>query len=91
MASVSRQEYELHALEGACSMAANSASSAKGGNFQIMEKFLARSGAHVHLNTTVSPLCMSLRVRLWEAEWTLVRSTGLPSLLSECVLQLLVI
>ena len=41
-------------------MAANSASSAKGGNFQIMENFLARSGAHVHLNTTVSPLCMSL-------------------------------
>ncbi len=40
-------------LEGACSLAASGASSVKGGNFQIFENFIARSGANVHLNTTV--------------------------------------
>lgn len=44
---------KIHALEGFCSLAASGASSVKGGNFQIFEHFLARSGAKVHLNTTV--------------------------------------
>ncbi|KAH9926192.1 uncharacterized protein B0H18DRAFT_1006933 [Fomitopsis serialis] len=43
----------IHALEGLCSLAATGASSVKGGNFQIFEQFLERSGASVHLNTTV--------------------------------------
>ena len=44
---------EIHALEGMCSMAASGASSVKGGNFQLFQHFLARSGANVHLNTQV--------------------------------------
>lgn len=44
---------EIHMLEGACSLAATGASSVKGGNFQIFKNFLDRSGAKVHLNTTV--------------------------------------
>ena len=47
---------EIHALEGACSMAATGASSVKGGNFQIFEHFLGHSGARVFLNTTVGLL-----------------------------------
>ncbi|OCH92435.1 FAD/NAD(P)-binding domain-containing protein [Obba rivulosa] len=46
----------IHALEGLCSLAATGASSVKGGNFQIFEQFLARSGARVHLNTSVTAL-----------------------------------
>jgi prenylcysteine oxidase / farnesylcysteine lyase len=44
----------IHALEGLCSMATNSASGIKGGNFKIFEQFLEHSGANVHLNTAVS-------------------------------------
>ncbi|TFK57561.1 FAD/NAD(P)-binding domain-containing protein [Heliocybe sulcata] len=46
----------IHALESACSMAANGASSVKDGNFQIFEHFLKKSRARVHLNTTVNTL-----------------------------------
>lgn len=35
-------------------MAATGASSVKGGNFQVFQHFLARSGAHLHLNAQVS-------------------------------------
>ncbi|EMD32466.1 hypothetical protein CERSUDRAFT_118802 [Gelatoporia subvermispora B] len=47
---------KIHALEGLCSLAATGASSVKGGNFQIFEQFLERSGARVHLNTSVTAL-----------------------------------
>jgi hypothetical protein len=40
-------------LEGAASLAATSASGIQGGNFQIFENFLNRSGAKVYLNTPV--------------------------------------
>lgn len=43
----------IHALEGTCSMAATGASGIAGGNFQIFEQFLNRSGANVYLNTPV--------------------------------------
>ena len=43
----------IHAIEGTVSMAATGASSVKGGNFQMFERFLAHSGAKVYLNTTV--------------------------------------
>lgn len=43
----------IHALEGACSMAATGASSIKGGNYQIFQQFLIRSKANLFLNTTV--------------------------------------
>ncbi|EPQ61030.1 FAD/NAD P-binding domain-containing protein [Gloeophyllum trabeum ATCC 11539] len=46
----------IHALEAACSMAANGASRVAGGNFQMFEHFLKKSGAHVHLNTAVKTL-----------------------------------
>ena len=45
---------EIHAVEGQVSLAADNAVGVKGGNFQIFQNFLARSGAKVHLNTTVS-------------------------------------
>jgi len=44
----------IHALEGACSLAGTGASGIAGGNFQIFENFLNRSGANVYLNTPVS-------------------------------------
>ncbi|KAK7064553.1 Prenylcysteine lyase [Favolaschia claudopus] len=42
---------ELHALEGACSLAATGASAVEGGNFRIFENFLKQ--ANVFLNTSV--------------------------------------
>ncbi|TFL03633.1 Prenylcysteine lyase-domain-containing protein [Pterulicium gracile] len=43
----------IHALEGLVSLAANNVVSIKGGNFQVFENFLQRSGANVRLNTNV--------------------------------------
>jgi prenylcysteine oxidase/farnesylcysteine lyase len=43
----------IHALEGACSMAATDASSIQGGNFQIFEQFLLRSKANLFLKAAV--------------------------------------
>ncbi|TFK36786.1 Prenylcysteine lyase-domain-containing protein [Crucibulum laeve] len=57
---------EMHALEGACSMAATGAAAIKGGNYQIFEQFLKRSGANVLLNTTVeSVFPKSASSHLW--------------------------
>lgn len=47
---------KIHALEGACSLAANSASSVEGGNWRIFEQFLKRSNATVHLGETVQSI-----------------------------------
>lgn len=44
---------KIHALEGLCSLAANGATSVKGGNFRLFEEFVRRSNASLHLNTTV--------------------------------------
>ncbi|RPD56544.1 FAD/NAD(P)-binding domain-containing protein [Lentinus tigrinus ALCF2SS1-7] len=44
---------EIHALEGMVSLAANGASTVKGGNWQIFESFVAASNATLFLNTTV--------------------------------------
>ena len=52
--SAQQNVVDIHALEGAASMAASGASGTKGGNFQIFEQFLTHSGAKVHLNTPVS-------------------------------------
>jgi len=54
---------ELHALEGACSMATSGATGIQGGNFQLFEHFLHHSGASVHLNTTVNFYVCSLDER----------------------------
>jgi hypothetical protein len=53
---------KIHALEGACSMAATGASSVQGGNFQIFEQFLLRSKAHLFLSTTVRPFSFSYNI-----------------------------
>ncbi|KII86384.1 hypothetical protein PLICRDRAFT_164925 [Plicaturopsis crispa FD-325 SS-3] len=50
---------EIHALEGLCSVSATGASSVKGGNFQVFEEFLERSGSTVSLNTTVTSITRS--------------------------------
>ncbi|KAF7339982.1 Prenylcysteine lyase [Mycena venus] len=47
---------EIHALEGACSLAPTGASAVQGGNFQVFEQFLKRSQANVYLNTTVKSI-----------------------------------
>lgn len=39
---------------GTVGMAADNASGVEGGNFQVFEEFLTRSGASVHLKTLVS-------------------------------------
>ncbi|KAF8525199.1 Prenylcysteine lyase-domain-containing protein [Hysterangium stoloniferum] len=61
---------EIHALEGLVSQATSGASSVAGGNFQIFEQFLARSGAKVYLNTTVESLTRK------GSKWVLVASDG---------------
>ncbi|OZJ06019.1 hypothetical protein BZG36_01079 [Bifiguratus adelaidae] len=44
---------ELHAFGAMISMAAAGAKSVAGGNYQIFEHFLSKSGASLHLNTSV--------------------------------------
>lgn len=44
---------DLHGLLGAVSMATDGAVVVEGGNFQVFEQFLNRSGAKVHLGTKV--------------------------------------
>ncbi|TDL28887.1 FAD/NAD(P)-binding domain-containing protein [Rickenella mellea] len=62
---------EIHALEGACSLAANGASNIKGGNFQIFENFLRRSGATFRANTLVKVIS-----QLDNGKWTVRTSSG---------------
>ncbi|KAF7320038.1 Prenylcysteine lyase [Mycena kentingensis (nom. inval.)] len=47
---------QIHALEGTVSLAPAGASAVDGGNFQIFEQFLNRSGANVYLNTPVQSI-----------------------------------
>ncbi|KAH8120483.1 Prenylcysteine lyase-domain-containing protein [Phellopilus nigrolimitatus] len=61
---------KIHALEGMASIAANGASSVKGGNFQIFQNFLARSGARLYLNTTVTSIVEK------EGSWIIKTSSG---------------
>ncbi|KAF8656393.1 hypothetical protein AX16_002578 [Volvariella volvacea WC 439] len=63
----------IHALEGACSMAATGAAGIVGGNFQMFEKFLEHSGAHVYLNTKVTGIVPASNPA---SEWTVHTSKG---------------
>lgn len=54
----------IHTVGALCSLAANGAYGVKGGNYQIFENFLARSGANVHLNTTVCVYVNHFELRL---------------------------
>ncbi|KAG5650639.1 hypothetical protein H0H81_011522 [Sphagnurus paluster] len=47
---------DIHGLGGAISMAATGAKGIQGGNFQIFEEFLKRSGANVHLDTAITEI-----------------------------------
>jgi len=62
---------QIHALEGACSLATTGATSIKGGNWQIFEQFLKRSQANVFLNTTV----LSIKQKS-EGKWTVKTNDG---------------
>ncbi|KAG2023145.1 hypothetical protein CC2G_000832 [Coprinopsis cinerea AmutBmut pab1-1] len=64
----------IHALEGACSMAASSAAGIDGGNYLLFEQFLNRSGANVYLNTPVT----SIKPKSGSAatQWTVKSSRG---------------
>lgn len=55
----------IHALGALCSLAATGASSVKGGNYQVFEQFVRRSGASVYLNTTVTALAYDRDTALW--------------------------
>lgn len=46
----------IHGLEAACSLAADGGSTVKGGNWQIFEQFVERSGAQTFLKTEVEQL-----------------------------------
>lgn len=54
----------IHALEGACSLAASGASSVEGGNWRIFDRFLTESGATVLLNSTVSLSDLQPKLRM---------------------------
>ncbi|KAH7910709.1 FAD/NAD(P)-binding domain-containing protein [Hygrophoropsis aurantiaca] len=56
---------EIHALEGACSMAASGASGVSSGNYHIFEHFLEKSGAKVYLNTNVKEIKHQSDTSLW--------------------------
>jgi prenylcysteine oxidase/farnesylcysteine lyase len=60
----------IHALEGACSMAADHAAGVVGGNFQLFEQFLKRSGANVFLKTPVTSVTPKGH------QWTVKSSRG---------------
>ncbi|KAI6136960.1 Prenylcysteine lyase-domain-containing protein [Pisolithus sp. B1] len=63
---------KIHALEGACSLAATGASAVRDGNFLIFENFLNRSGANVYLNTEVRDI---LRVPA-SSRWIIHTTSG---------------
>ncbi|TFK76732.1 hypothetical protein BDN72DRAFT_890547 [Pluteus cervinus] len=65
---------EIHALEGACSMATAGAAGIIGGNFQMFEKFLESSGANVKLNTAVTSITPSTGSTT--SQWTVSTKQG---------------
>ncbi|KAJ7101021.1 Prenylcysteine lyase-domain-containing protein [Mycena crocata] len=62
---------EIHALEGACSLAPTGASAVDGGNFQVFEQFLKYSRANVYLNTSVKSITSAAA-----GEWALESDRG---------------
>ncbi|TFK30726.1 hypothetical protein FA15DRAFT_690376 [Coprinopsis marcescibilis] len=65
----------IHALEGACSMAASGAAGVAGGNFQLFEQFLNRSGANIYLSTPVVGI-NSKASAVPSQRWTVESSRG---------------
>ncbi|GLB36511.1 putative prenylcysteine lyase [Lyophyllum shimeji] len=64
---------DIHAVGGACSMAATGARGIEGGNFQVFEQFMNRSGANVHLKTAVTSIS---EVSSPSRHWTIKTSLG---------------
>ncbi|EGO02796.1 hypothetical protein SERLA73DRAFT_165743 [Serpula lacrymans var. lacrymans S7.3] len=64
---------EIHALEGAASMAATGASGVATGNYKIFEQFIERSGATLHLGTTVKEI---KRKAPSSSLWSVVTTSG---------------
>ncbi|KAG9223147.1 hypothetical protein PLEOSDRAFT_1111305 [Pleurotus ostreatus PC15] len=62
----------IHMLGGAVGLAATGAVGIKGGNFLVFEQFLKRSGANVHLNTTV----LSITHHDSSHDWTVETTSG---------------
>ncbi|KAI9445486.1 FAD/NAD-P-binding domain-containing protein [Lactarius indigo] len=62
---------DLHSLVTACSLAADGGVSVKGGNWQIFEQFVKRSGARVFLGTEVNGI-----QRRSDSGWTVVTQDG---------------
>lgn len=62
---------DIHALEGLICMATDRASSIRGGNYQIFEQFLNRSGAKVYLNAQVNSISQkSSSSHIWTVKST---------------------
>jgi len=57
----------IHSLEASCSLAADGGVSVSGGNWQIFEQFVKRSGAQIFLNTEVLGI-----ERLSDHGWTVI-------------------
>jgi prenylcysteine oxidase/farnesylcysteine lyase len=53
-----------------CSLAATGAAGISGGNYQIFEQFLRRSGASVHLNTNVNSILLNADSKNWTVATT---------------------
>ncbi|KZT42779.1 hypothetical protein SISSUDRAFT_846389 [Sistotremastrum suecicum HHB10207 ss-3] len=64
---------DITALGGTVSMAASGASSVKGGNFQIFENFVSRSGANLFLNTPVTSV---KKLKSNPPEWQVSTASG---------------
>ncbi|KAG8910746.1 hypothetical protein FRC01_006155 [Tulasnella sp. 417] len=69
----------IHGVGAGVCMVASGAAQVSGGNHRIFEEFVNRSGAKLHLNTTVSDLQKSLSASTGKQVWTLSGDSNIPS------------
>ncbi|KAG8962365.1 hypothetical protein FRC05_005372 [Tulasnella sp. 425] len=69
----------IHGVGAGVCMVAGGAAQIAGGNYKIFEEFIKRSGAKLHLNTTVSGLQKSLSASTSKHVWTLDGDSNIPS------------
>ncbi|KAG9004826.1 hypothetical protein FRB90_010688 [Tulasnella sp. 427] len=69
----------IHGVGAGVCMVPDGAAQIAGGNFKIFEEFIKRSGAKLHLNTTVHQLQKSLSASNDRRVWTLSGDSSVPS------------
>ncbi|KAG9049768.1 hypothetical protein FS837_009184 [Tulasnella sp. UAMH 9824] len=69
----------IHGVGAGVSMVASGAAQVSGGNYRIFEEFIKRSGAKLHLNTTVSGLQKTISASTGRQAWTLSGGSHIPS------------